>query len=84
MDPKTGRLMAGPENPNAGAGQEMKNNPMDPEWMREIPGSSAAGGMKLNVQGRLRHRLTVNVPFQGEPTVECTHKGSSLRSSHEH
>src|SRR5205085_5584762 len=70
IDPATGRIVPPPANaaPNPVAKEMFKSSH---EGLVEEPGTTAAGGFKVDARGRFRSAVTVSLGPDGKPLVNC-------------
>jgi len=73
IDPKTGVILP----PTAGSGGTASplgpaaERHASPDAIEQLPGSSRAGGIKLDLHGRFRSTVSVRTDDQGKATAEC-------------
>jgi hypothetical protein len=69
-DPATGTLGVPP--PDTAPSAVRKAVPPPPVALPETPGTTPAGGVKLDLQGRLDFPMRATIGADGTPHIECT------------
>ena len=72
IDPVTGKLVP-TRLPGAAIAAPELNNPLSTsgEGLREVPGRTRGGGVKLHLQGRFRSTITATTSSEGHVTTRC-------------
>ena len=73
IDPHTGEFAEPPPGASSGAGGAAFSK--SSEQLREVPGTTPAGGVKVDVRGRFLSTFTATVDAAGKPAVGCRSTG---------
>jgi len=71
VDPVTGKLIPPPAQPALVLPQTEDALSTSGEGLREIPGKTRGGGIKIDLQGRFRSTVTATVNPDGKLTTRC-------------
>ena len=78
VDPKDGRIVPRPIQPQAPLPAQAQNAlGTSGEGLRELPGKTRSGGMKVHLQGRFRSTVSVYADSDGRLTTHCQTDSSS-------
>jgi hypothetical protein len=78
VDPATGRIVPPPRRPAVDAAANARFTSTH-EGLTEEPGTTAAGGFKVDLRGKLRSAVFLHTAPGGEPVMTCT-DGSNVPS----
>ena len=78
VDPKDGRIIPRPNQPQAALPVQAQNElNTSSEGLREVPGKTKSGGVKVHLQGRFRSAVSASLDSNGLLTKRCETDASS-------